>query len=100
MFLFICTDLKDQIKLMEKSVSSKEARFVSRVFRTLSSTRKKLTPFLLKKILNLYYVRPESKAEKEILMQFIDGAPDLEIPADKLEKGMLYLIYEKCNTLY
>ncbi|MCL4134321.1 UNVERIFIED_CONTAM: hypothetical protein GTU68_029957, partial [Idotea baltica] len=81
-------DLKDQVRLVERSVTTKESRFVLRVLRSLPSTRRKLTPTVLRKIINMYYSRPENKTDKETILQFIEEPMETDgAPVEKSEKG-------------
>ncbi|CAG2176613.1 unnamed protein product, partial [Oppiella nova] len=63
-------ELKDQARQIEKSVSSKESRFVLRVLRSLATTRKKLNAKVMRKIINGFYTH--SVNQKESLLVFID----------------------------
>eukprot|EP00112_Aurelia_sp_Birch-Aquarium-sp1_P011208 Seg236.5 transcript_id=Seg236.5/GoldUCD/mRNA.D3Y31 product="26S proteasome non-ATPase regulatory subunit 3" protein_id=Seg236.5/GoldUCD/D3Y31 len=54
-------DIKEQIFQIEKTVSSKENRYLLRVLRSLNSTRKKLNPNILRRLINLFCL-PASKA--------------------------------------
>lgn len=47
-------DIKEQLKLIDKSVVSKESRYMSRVLRSISSTRKKLNEMILLKLVSNY----------------------------------------------
>lgn len=47
----VLEDLKDRVKYIEKSVSSKEPRFLTRVLRAIPATRKKLTHPILRKLI-------------------------------------------------
>ncbi|XP_015750643.1 PREDICTED: 26S proteasome non-ATPase regulatory subunit 3-like [Acropora digitifera] len=47
----VLEDLKEQVKYIEKSVSSKEPRFLTRVLRSIPATRKKLTHPILRKLI-------------------------------------------------
>ncbi|KAB7497536.1 putative 26S proteasome non-ATPase regulatory subunit 3 [Armadillidium nasatum] len=85
-------DLKDQIRLVERSVTTKESRFVLRVLRSLPSTRKKLTANILRKIISMYYSRPENKQDKEQILQFIEEPMETDGTApEKTEKDLLML---------
>jgi len=44
-------DLKDQVKSIDKSVSSKEPRHLTRVLRSIPTTRRKLTHPILRKLI-------------------------------------------------
>ncbi|KAK7067991.1 26S proteasome non-ATPase regulatory subunit 3 [Halocaridina rubra] len=74
-------DLKEHIRLVERSIVSKEPRFVLRVLRALPTTRRKLTPNVLRRLVGLYFTRPENKQEKENILQYIEEPMDVESPA-------------------
>ena len=63
-------ELKEQARQIEKSVSSKEPRFVLRVLRSLASTRKKLNSKVMRKIINGFYTY--SQSQRDSLLSFID----------------------------
>lgn len=48
------TDIKEQVKHIEKAVSTKEPRFMSRALRAMVSIRRKLNPNVIRKAVNLY----------------------------------------------
>ncbi|XP_018013403.1 probable 26S proteasome non-ATPase regulatory subunit 3 [Hyalella azteca] len=88
----ITEDIKEQIKLVERSVASKEPRFILRVLRALPATRRKLTnPLVLRKLITHYYARPENRNERELLISFLDEPMDAEssdgVPAEKPAAG-------------
>lgn len=74
-------DIKEQIRLVERSIVSKEPRFVLRVLRALPATRRKLTPNVLRRLVATYYGRAESKQERETILQFIEEPMDTDITA-------------------
>ena len=55
LFCELLADLKGHIRFIEKAVSMKEPRYVSRVLRALSSTRKKLNHVVLWRVVSLYF---------------------------------------------
>jgi 26S proteasome regulatory subunit N3 len=63
-------ELKEQARQIEKSVSSKEPRFVLRVLRSLATTRKRLNAKVMRKVINGFYTH--SSNQKESLLAFID----------------------------
>ncbi|UYV66359.1 PSMD3 [Cordylochernes scorpioides] len=63
-------DIKEHARHIEKSVASKEPRFILRVLRTLVSTRKKLNPRVLRKIVSGFYTH--SAIQRDALLAFID----------------------------
>lgn len=62
-------DIKDQLRQIEKSVMNKEPRYISRVLRSLGSTRKKLNEKILTKLISLY----APAASKQGLLEFFDS---------------------------
>jgi len=74
-------DIKEQLRQVEKSVNSKEPRFMSRVLRSLVSTRKKLNEKILIKLVSLYAL----SASKTELLGFFDTKPSDEekLPSKK-----------------
>merc|ERR1712186_315649 len=73
-------DLKEQIRLVERSLVSKEPRFLLRVLRAIPSTRRKLTAPLLHTLILAFYHKAENKSEKEALVQFVPlgDAPEVK----------------------
>jgi 26S proteasome regulatory subunit N3 len=69
-------DLKGHIRFIEKAVLTKEARYVSRVLRALSSTRKKLNHVVLWRIVSMYF--PLASADKDFLLSFLDEPMETE----------------------
>jgi len=53
-------DIKEQLKQIDKSVVNKEPRYISRVLRSLTSTRKKLNQEILMKLVS-NYAQPATK---------------------------------------
>lgn len=69
--LLTLEDIRENIRHIEKAVSTKEPRFMSRVMRALVNTRRKLSPNILRRLLNAYLVLPENAQCKEELVQFL-----------------------------
>jgi 26S proteasome regulatory subunit N3 len=69
-------ELKEQARQIEKSVSSKEPRFVLRVLRSLATTRKRLNAKVMRKVINGFYTH--SSNQKESLLAFIDEPMDTD----------------------
>lgn len=67
-------DVKDQIWQIEKTVSSKENRFLLRVLRSLNSTRKKCNSNILRKLTNIYCM-PGTKTE---LFEYLEKPAETE----------------------
>ncbi|KAG1649710.1 26S proteasome non-ATPase regulatory subunit 3 [Nymphon striatum] len=71
-------DIKEHVRHIEKSVNTKEPRFVSRVLRCLVSTRKKLNPFVLRKLVSGYF--SNQPQQKELLLGFIEELMETDGP--------------------
>lgn len=70
-------DIKEQIKLLERSVSSKEPRFMLRVLRSLPATRQKVAKAgVLRRLISYYFGRTENIAERDVLLAFLDQPMD------------------------
>jgi len=69
-------DLKQQVTLVEKSVQSKEPRFVSRVLRSMPATRKKLNFSVMTALINGYYTYPSS--DKTKLLAFLEQSMETD----------------------
>lgn len=65
-------DIRENIRLIERGIQSKETRYIIRVMRTLFSTRKRLNDPVLKRLINYYYITANVQADKEFLLSFID----------------------------
>lgn len=65
-------DIRENIKLIERGIQTKETRYLIRVMRTLFSTRKRLNDPVLKRLINYYYITSHVQADKEFLLSFID----------------------------
>lgn len=65
-------DIRENVKFIERGIQGKESRHLIRSVRTLFSTRKRLNDFVLKRLLNYYYITAQVQADKEFLMTFID----------------------------
>lgn len=87
----IFEEMKDHLKLVERSVSSKEPRFLLRVLRSLPATRKKLSdPRVLRRVVNHVYSRPENRSDRDNLLSYIEEPMEADSPTpattDKAEK--------------
>jgi 26S proteasome regulatory subunit N3 len=49
------TDIKNNFNFLERAVESIESRFTTRVLRTTTSIRKRLTPHILTQVINDYF---------------------------------------------
>jgi 26S proteasome regulatory subunit N3 len=61
-------DIKEQVRTIEKAVSSKEPRYILRVLRGLASTRKRLNEDVIRRLILFYY--GSNSSEREILLGF------------------------------
>eukprot|EP00800_Vazella_pourtalesii_P004047 TRINITY_DN1428_c2_g1_i1.p1 TRINITY_DN1428_c2_g1~~TRINITY_DN1428_c2_g1_i1.p1 ORF type:complete len:492 (+),score=112.52 TRINITY_DN1428_c2_g1_i1:49-1524(+) len=64
-------DIRDQIRLLERSVQLQENRFIFRVMRALNSTRKRINSVVLRKLICSSYP-PDSLQQKELLSYLPD----------------------------
>ncbi len=72
LFLLCKLDIRENIKLIERGIQTKETRYLIRVMRNLFSTRKRLNDPVLKRLINYYYITSNVQADKEFLLSFID----------------------------
>lgn len=63
-----CLDIREQTRQIEKAVTSKENRFISRVLRSLPTTRRKLNGVVFRSLVNQLY----PQAEREALLCYIE----------------------------
>ena len=78
------TDIREQLRQVEKSVMTKEPRFVFRVLRSLPNTRRRLNPIVLRRIiLNSYGV---ANKDRENLLNIVGGDEMME-QASPLQRG-------------
>jgi hypothetical protein len=68
-YSFLLSEIRENCRLIERTVLTKEPRFVIRVLRSLFSLRKQVTPQLLKRIVVGYYTH--SAEAREVLMAFV-----------------------------
>jgi hypothetical protein len=61
-------DIKEQVRTIEKAVSSKEPRYILRVLRALATTRKRLNEDVIRRLILFYY--GSNLSEREILLGF------------------------------
>nr|CAG4649210.1 EOG090X03QW [Scapholeberis mucronata] len=70
-------DIREQLRQVEKSVITKEPRFVFRVLRSLPNTRRRLNPIVLRRIiLHSYTFSPK---ERDNLLNLVGGDETLDI---------------------
>ncbi|KAK7092644.1 26S proteasome non-ATPase regulatory subunit 3-like [Littorina saxatilis] len=69
--LLTLEDIREQIRHIEKAISTKEPRFMARVMRSLVNTRRKLSPRVLRRLITGYLTVPEAAQRKEDLLQFL-----------------------------
>lgn len=70
-------EIREQVRQIEKAVTSKENRFVSRVLRCLPNTRRKLNGIVLRGLISQIY----PLSEREALVAFVEeaaGSSDIE----------------------
>lgn len=69
----LISDLKKNIALIEKTVISKETRFIARVLRQLSSTRRRINAVALKHIISQTF--PPGNEQGKRLLSYLEKAP-------------------------
>ncbi|XP_052252752.1 26S proteasome non-ATPase regulatory subunit 3-like [Dreissena polymorpha] len=74
--LLTLEDIRDYVKYIEKSVTTKEPRFMLRVARGISGVRHRLNSNILRRLLQGYMQSPSQLAVKEDLLTFL-GEPML-----------------------
>lgn len=72
--LLTLEDVRDYVKYIEKSVSTKEPRYMSRVARGISSVRHRLNSNVLRRLLQGYIQSQAQLAIREDLMSYLDEA--------------------------
>lgn len=93
-------DIREQLRQIEKSVITKEPRFVFRVLRSLPNTRRRLNPTVLKRIISQCY--GFSPKERDNLFSLVGGDDTLDITSPvqrtRLSKqGNASLLPEVCE---
>jgi 26S proteasome regulatory subunit N3 len=69
-------EVRDQCRLIERAVLTKESRFAARVLRSLFALRKRLNSDNLAKIIQGFYTH--SAKEKEAMLAFLPPSVSLE----------------------
>lgn len=67
---FVFEELRENAKQIEKGVSAKEQRFILRILRSLSATRKNVSANILRRVINIYY--NSVPAQRDALLAFIE----------------------------
>ncbi|RUS91529.1 hypothetical protein EGW08_000750, partial [Elysia chlorotica] len=65
--LLTLEDIKEHVRHIEKAVSTKEPRFMSRVIRALVTVRRKLNPRILRSLMKGYFIAPNVINKEELL---------------------------------
>ena len=76
--LLTLEDIREHCRLLERSVVSKENRFIVRVLRSLPATRKKLSNDVLKKIVHGYYTHSSEARHSLAKFLYRDGETDMD----------------------
>lgn len=69
--LVFFSDIREQLKQIEKSVLTKEPRFIFRVLRSLPNTRRRLNPIVLRRIIHLSFAN--APKERDNLLNIVGG---------------------------
>jgi 26S proteasome regulatory subunit N3 len=67
-------DVREQLKLIERGVSQKEQRYISRALRSLPSLRKKLNDNVMRRLVSL--LLPQASPVRETLLQYLTEPMD------------------------
>lgn len=82
-------DIREQLKQIEKSVLTKEPRFVLRVLRSLPNTRRRLNPVVLRRIVNNSF--SNAHKERDNLLNLIgedEGAIEAASPQQRTGRAL------------
>ncbi|GFR92199.1 26S proteasome non-ATPase regulatory subunit 3-like [Elysia marginata] len=71
--LLTLEDIKEHVRHIEKAVSTKEPRFMSRVIRALVTVRRKINPRILRSLMKGYFIAPNIINKEELLPFLADG---------------------------
>ncbi|GFN94742.1 26S proteasome non-ATPase regulatory subunit 3-like [Plakobranchus ocellatus] len=71
--LLTLEDIKEHVRHIEKAVSTKEPRFMSRVIRALVTVRRKLNPRILRSLMKGYFIASNVINKEELLPFLADG---------------------------
>lgn len=72
LFSILSSDIKEHVRHIEKAVSTKEPRYISRVLRALVTTRRKLNHNVLRKAINGYFPVNQTSTAKNEMLQYLD----------------------------
>ena len=76
--LLTLEDIREHCRLLERSVVSKETRFIVRVLRSLPATRKKLSNDVLKKLVRGYFTHSNEARDSLAKYLYRDGETDMD----------------------
>lgn len=92
----VIQDIRENVRQIEKGVTTKEARFITRILRTLSTIRKRINVNVLTSIINGFYTH--SISERDILLTFlvsgdqqpmeVDGQVLAAAPQQRMRKNL------------
>lgn len=88
-------ELKEHAKQIDKSINAKEPRYILRILRSLSATRKNINATVLRRVVNVFY--SNAPAQKEILLAYIEEPMD--IGADGVKAPTTKSVKFSVNTL-
>lgn len=78
-------ELRKNISLLEKSVTTKETRLTSRVLRSISSTRRKLNAQVLRNLINQIFAHEESANVKQELLAHLQKDSESAGSSDSMD---------------
>lgn len=71
---FVFEELREHAKQIEKSVNAKEQRFILRILRSLSATKKNVNSQILRRVINIYY--NSVPAQRDALLAYLEEPMD------------------------
>jgi hypothetical protein len=83
------------VKQIEKGISTKENRHLTRVMRSLFSTRKRLNDFLLKRLINYFYSATNYQQDRDFLLGFVD----VNATSSAVVAVIFFYLYSKISNL-
>lgn len=83
------SDIKEQVRTIEKAVNSKEPRYILRVLRALASTRKRLNEDVIRRLIVFYYGL--NSTEREVLLGFAQSVSQVRFFSTSKKSTLLSL---------
>lgn len=75
-------DIRENIRQIERGVTTKESRFITRILRSILTIRKDLNSNILVSVINGFYTH--SASEKEFMLSFFDEQMEVDTNAQRM----------------